>query len=110
MHATNNPELCPVKLWASTIYRIHSYPVFDPHWPVCTLFNGNITNITSLDVIKIISSSVRSIGKGKLCFTENGVGTHSNRTSAAMTIYLANVLVFTIMIIGRWLYGHSPNP
>ena len=105
MHTANNPELCPVNLWASTIYHLHYYPRFDPRWPVSTLFDEKNPNITSLDVRNNIHCAVRDIGKDKLGFTEDDVGTHSNRSIASMAVYLANVPVFKIIIIGCWYSG-----
>ena len=60
---------------------------------------GEISNIASLDVRKIIFSVIRAIGKYKLGFTGDDVGPHSNQLSAAMAMCLANVPVLTIMPI-----------
>ena len=42
------------------------------------------------------------IGEEKLGFKSSEIGTHSIRSGAAMAMYLYNVSVYTIMLIGRW--------
>ena len=42
------------------------------------------------------------MGKDELGFDETEVNTHSNRSATAMSMYLANVPVYTIMLLGRW--------
>ena len=95
MDTTNNPDLFLVNLWAEKIYRLHPYPVFYLHWPASKLFDGIfLSNITSLDVIKIIHSSARATRKDKPGFTEDDMGTQSNRLSAAMDMYLSKCTSF----------------
>ena len=89
MHKINNPELCPVNIWEEIIYRLNSYPIFYPQCTVYTLFDEFLSNITILNVRKMICYSVRSINKDKLGFTEDDVGSHSNLSSAE----IANVSV-----------------
>ena len=63
---------------------------------------GVVRRITSNEISDLIKSSVRAIGKDVLGFGPEDAGTHSNRSAAAMAMYLANVPVFSIMLIGRW--------
>ena len=51
--------------------------------------------------MKEFRSAVDAIGEDKLGFKSSEIGTHSNRTAAAMAIFLANTPIFLIMLIGR---------
>mmetsp|Transcript_46267 Transcript_46267/g.140204 ORF Transcript_46267/g.140204 Transcript_46267/m.140204 type:complete len:285 (+) Transcript_46267:74-928(+) len=64
--------------------------------------DGNITRITGKDIRCMIRAVVGEIGEDELGFTKDEVGTHSNRSAAAMAMYLENVPVYTIMLVGRW--------
>ena len=105
MDRNNDPMLNPVKLWATVITRIRSYPNFDPQWPVYTYYNEKtkrFTPIKSSEVQKDIKEAVAAIGKDTLGFGPADVGTHSVRSSLAMQLYLQRVPHYTIMLIGRW--------
>ena len=45
---------------------------------------------------------MKAYGESKLGFKAEEVGTHSIRSGAAMSMYLGEAPVFTIMMIGRW--------
>jgi len=64
--------------------------------------NGKISQISSTAVLQKIRSAVKSLGKDKLGFTADEVGTHSNRSGGAMGMYLTGTPVYTIMLMGRW--------
>jgi hypothetical protein len=49
-----------------------------------------------------ICCAVRDIGIDKLGFGPNQVGTHSNRSGGAMSMFLSGIPVYTIMLIGHW--------
>ena len=49
-----------------------------------------------------IRSAVLSVGEDVLGIKVNEVGTHSIRSGAAMSMYLGESPVYTIMMIGRW--------
>ena len=51
---------------------------------------------------KALRAAATSIGKDRLGFAPADIGTHSIRSGAAMSMYLAEVPVYTIMLIGRW--------
>ena len=103
MHCTSHCFLCPVKSWAFTVQRLRAYPSFCPTWTVDTwVENGVRTRIKSTAVLLKIRSAVRWWGPDNLGFLETEVGTHSNRSSTAMLMYLNNIPVYTIMLVGRW--------
>lgn len=105
MDATTNQTLCPKQLWAQTITRLKSYPGFDPQWPVYIYYNEKtkkFENIKSSEIGNDIKKAVKAIGKDILGFGPDEVGTHSNRASLAMQLYLQHVPPYTIMLIGRW--------
>jgi hypothetical protein len=83
-HCTNDPLLCPVKIWARIIKRLISYPSTTSETPV---------------------NAADSLGPDKLGYTSDQIGLHSARSGAAMAMYLAGVPVFTIMLLGRWSSG-----
>lgn len=102
-YRTDDPELCPVKGWVKVIRRLRSYPKYNPKWPVYTYYaNGQYTYIKSDEILKDIRRMVSIMGEAVLGFTPDDVGTHSNRASGAMLMYLAKQPVVTIMMIGRW--------
>jgi hypothetical protein len=63
---------------------------------------GKLCTIPSTLILDRIRSAFPSLGKGKLGFTENKVGTYSNRSRGAMGMFLASTPVYSIMLIGRW--------
>ena len=73
-----------------------------PAGPYPHYLTEKIPKTTSLNVRKVIHYYIRAIGKVKLGFTEDYTGTHSNHTSSAMALYLANVPVFIILLILHW--------
>ena len=70
---------------------------------VCTVWNhARRKQIKSRQVIMSLRSACATIGRAHLCFDRSEIGTHSLGSGAAMKMYLAGVLVYTIMLIGRW--------
>ena len=51
---------------------------------------------------KSLRTAVFDIGEKKLVIKQEEIGTHSLRSGAAMAMHLAEVPVYTIMIMGRW--------
>ena len=101
----NESVLNPVILWAKIISRLRSYPNFDPRWPIYTYFDEKsrkFTKIKNSEIERDIKKAVREIGRDRLGFGPEDVGTHSNRSSLAMQLYLQGVPPYTIMLIGRW--------
>ena len=55
-----------------------------------------------MDVEVALKAMVNIIGEDELGIKEEDVGTHTNRSSAAMWMYLNGERTFTIMLQGRW--------
>eukprot|EP00957_Ditylum_brightwellii_P166469 12671483-Ditylum_brightwellii.AAC.1 len=53
-------------------------------------------------MINALRDAVVAIGEDILGFKKESVGTHSIRSGSAMSIYLRECPVYTIMMIGRW--------
>jgi len=70
---------------------------------ICTILdNGKLCLITSKETLNKLRDRVKAIGEDVLGFKAIEIGTHSICSSAAMSMYVANVLVYTIMLIGHW--------
>jgi hypothetical protein len=54
-------------------------------------------------VANLLKDGVVAIGKTKLGIYHSEVGTHSIRSRATMAMYLAEVPIFSIMLIGQQL-------
>lgn len=105
MDATTDPILNPPSLIASTISRLRSYPGFNPNWPIFTFYDEEtktFSQITNTEIENDIKRAVAALGRDRLGFGPEDVGTHSNRSSLAMLLYLQHVPPYTIMLIGRW--------
>jgi len=101
--ASGDGTLCPVRAAAAIVKRIKNYPGSSQHSPISTVNNhGIIKYVTSDYVINALRDAVGAIGKAKLGFKKEVVGTHSIRSGAAMAMYLGECPVFMIMLIGRW--------
>lgn len=101
--STGHPILCPVRLWATVVKRIRSYPGADDNTPVSAVWRNNrIEHITSKEIIDAINASAEAIGWDKLGVKKGDFGTHSIRSGGAMAMYLDEIPIFTIMLIGRW--------
>ena len=96
--------LCPVETWADLVHRVLSYPGTNEDTPVCTYMgdNGRLTQLSSATMLVRLRTAVTMVGEDRLGFKASEVSTHSIRSGAAMAMYLDNVPVFTIMLIGRW--------
>jgi hypothetical protein len=82
---------------------ILSYPGTDIHTSVNTyMHKGKLKEGTSKMILNHLRAMVHHIGKDNLGFKASEMGTHSIRSGAAMAMYLADVPVFTIMLIGHW--------
>ncbi len=100
---TDDPVLCPVLQWAQLVNRILSYPNTTYDTPVCAVWrHGRLDKIASTQVLLALRAASKAVGSTRLSFEPNEMGTHSLYSGAAMELYLARVLVYTIMLIGRW--------
>ncbi len=101
--STGDDTLCPVLQWARLINRIWAYPGATLDTPVCAVWRyDRIELLTSDMVTTTLRAAVMAIGSDQLGFTPDEIGTHSLRSGAAMQMYLGEIPVYTIMLIGRW--------
>lgn len=101
-HQSNN-KLCPVKAWAAIIARIRAYKSSTDSTPVNTFMKGkSMKQFTATQIKDYLQLMVCEVGTDRLGINVDRIGTHSLRTSAAMLLYLAEVRVSTIMLLGRW--------
>lgn len=103
MFDTVESDLSPTKAWAAVVVRILSYPGTDMTSQVNIVRIGkNNCYVTAKQIAVHLRTTVNFIGKAKLGFTGDEVGTHSVRSSFAMLLYLAKVRTPTLMLLGRW--------
>jgi hypothetical protein len=97
--------MCPVRACIELLLQIRGSNL--PHDKILDLqintvvLDGKLSTISST-VILGKRAVVKALGKDNLGFTENEVGTHSNRSGGAMGMYLSGTPVYTIMLMGRW--------
>ena len=101
--ASRDATLCGGRQWAAIVRRIRGYPGANDSTPVSTVWrNGKMEEIRSQEMITALRSAVLSIGKDKLRILENQIVMRSIILGAAMSMYLGECPVYTIMMIGRW--------
>ncbi|KAL7454438.1 hypothetical protein ACHAXS_000331 [Conticribra weissflogii] len=54
-------------------------------------------------MVNALRDAAAVIGEDHLGFKKEGIGAHLLRSGAAMSMYLEECLVYTIMMMGRWL-------
>jgi hypothetical protein len=64
--------------------------------------SGKLITISSKEALVYLRKVVVEFGESKLGFTKDEVGIHSIRSGGAMAMYLSNIPVYTIMLLGRW--------
>jgi hypothetical protein len=64
--------------------------------------NGEPCLVTSKELLTKIQACVAAMGRARLGFGPLEIGTHSIRSAAEMSMFLADMLVYTIMLLGRW--------
>jgi hypothetical protein len=98
--------MCPVRAAAELISSLYKSGIPSSKVPDLqintVIHNGALYTIPSSMILERIRSAVRSLGVNKLGFTEEEVGTHSNRSGGAMGMFLSGTPVYTIMLLGRW--------
>jgi hypothetical protein len=100
---TDNPVLCPVLQLAQLVNRILSYPNTTCNTPVCAVWHhGRLDKFASTQVLSALRAASKAVGSALLSFEPSKMGTHSLCSGAALEMYLARVLVYTIKLIGRW--------
>ena len=101
--ATGDILLCPVRTWAAIVKRIRSYQGTNDNSPVSTVLkNGKLEHITSDQMINALEDAIEAVGREKINIEKGEIGTHSIRSGAAMAMYLGELPVETIKMIGRW--------
>jgi hypothetical protein len=102
-YATGHPTMCPVRAWAAVVKRVRSYPGATDDTPVSAVWRNNrIEHVKSKDVIDAINRAAEAIGWDRLGVKKGEFGTHSLRSGAAMAMYLDEIPIYSIMMIGRW--------
>ena len=100
----------PVRSLASTIQRILSYPGTTIDTPICTYMSGGkLYKFTKEDLLENFRKNAGSIGKDKLRFEPEDIGTHSNRSAAAMAMFMDDTPAYMIMLMGRWSSDSFPQ-
>ena len=64
--------------------------------------NHKIEHVTSAEMVAALRDAVCAIIEDKLVFKAEQVGTHYQRSGAAMAVYLGECPFYTIMMVGRW--------
>ena len=95
--------LCPVRIWARIVKRIRGYPGTSDNTEVSSVFeNGRMKHITSTMMINALEDAADAVGRDRINIERGEIGTHSIRSGAAMAMFLAEVSVERIKMIGRW--------
>ena len=96
-------DICPVRMWATTVHRIRSYPDSTSSTPIDAFRTNNKTFAISGDVMRTyLRRTVERIGPDRLGIKTSTVGTHSIRASFAMMMLLNHVEDSILMKKGRW--------
>jgi len=103
-HSNKSPLLNPVVAWATIVRRVLSYPNTNLDSAVNLVLreDGKPHLITSQSALLYIRKLTKELGKDTLGFEPSDVGVHSIRSGGAMGMYLGNIPVYTIMLLGRW--------
>ena len=102
--ATNDPVMCPVRMSAAIVTNILNIKGASTKSKICSYqtSEGKLREITQTMLLKEHRNTADAIGEDRLGFTSQEIGTHSVRSSAAMSMFLANTPIFVIMMVGRW--------
>jgi hypothetical protein len=103
-HRSNDPIICPVKIWAKVIQRLISYKSTSRDTTVNTYQfpDSSLHLFSGKELLLRIRAAASVIGEAELGFNPKKLGLHSARSGAAMAMYLGRVPVVTIMLLGRW--------
>ena len=82
--------ICPVQSFAQIVTRVLSYTSATMQSKIIMYVgkHGDVEYIPAVEVATHLKDTVTSIGESVLGFDSTHVGTHSNRTSFAMMLYL----------------------
>jgi hypothetical protein len=100
--ATEHPLFRPVKIAARIIRRLHAMRASD-ETPIYTFVrvDGRWSEFDSRTALTLLRDFISDEG-GPFGLYRDDVGLHSLRASAAMAMYLNDVPVVAIMLLGRW--------
>jgi hypothetical protein len=102
---TDNPILCPVRRWATVAQRLLTmgFPLSTQVYTTTTDRKGAIVKLTSTYVKTALRIACTLLGgKAEFGFDASEIGSKSIRSGAAMALFIADVSVPKIMILGRW--------
>ena len=92
--ASEHIIICPVRQWDALVKHTRKYPGSTGDTPVSAVWkNRKIEHVTSAEMVASLRDAVRAIGEDKLGFKEEQVGTHYQRSGAAMAMYLGECTV-----------------
>jgi hypothetical protein len=102
--ATDDPLMCPVKMAAAIVQRLDkagAEPTFIYQYR--TSISDKWRDLKSKTARGLFVEFLRvGVDFRAMGIDLDRVGMHSARTSAAMAMYMSEVPVFTIMLLGRW--------
>jgi len=95
--------MCPVKAAAAIVRRMKRLKLDDDAF-IYTYrqHGGQLGHLTSTMAIQFLRDFIKSVDYEARGLDPERIGNHSNRSSAAMAMYLNKVPVCTIMLLGRW--------
>ena len=104
MFKSDDPILCPVIAWATTVQRVQIIPLTTEASRVCLFENVNKrqSTITSDYIRNRLRAIVELLGEQTLGFTKNDIGTRSIRSGGAMAMFLSGTSSIVIQRVGRW--------
>jgi len=99
---TGHPLLCPVVVAATVVRRLEAMGASDDT-QVYTYVNeqGRRKILTGAYALSVLRDYMKKIDPS-YNLPAKDIGLHSVRASAAMAMYLNDIPVYTIMLIGRW--------
>ena len=92
----------PVCALAQTIQHILSYSGASKESSICTyLFERKLCEFTQNNILEAFCANIEVIDKDKFGFKPKDISTHSNRSTASMTIFMDDQTVYMIILMER---------
>jgi hypothetical protein len=101
---TRDRKLCPVLRYGSQVQRIlHTFPSATGATTINTIaYKGKPGLITNTYILEILPTTCSSFGgKATFGFDSHEIGNKSNRSGAAMALFINDISTAKIMILGR---------
>jgi hypothetical protein len=100
---TGHKLLCPVLRWSSLITRQRQMKL-SPQKPIFRIRTAGKIQFINMKYVRNLLRTTCEIfgGKDEFGFDPSEIGSKSVRSGAAMALFLADVSVAKIMILGRW--------